>query len=147
MLQRHLPKPFLQRYANMHVLFLVRTNKCIGLFNSLTKTFFLFLLLGWWVGLQCLLPWKKERWRDETELGCWGRHWRIRLAVPAADKCFGVIIAVVSVPSSPPCSNNLYPDSSPGPSVRSGCPRAWPEQQRRSLDCSAAPATPHTSSC
>lgn len=69
-------------------------------------------------------------WRAETELGCWGGHWRIGIAVPAADKCFGVVIAVLSVPSSLPCSNDLYPDPSPGPSVQSGCPQPWPEQQR-----------------
>lgn len=99
----------------MNVLLLVRTNKCVGLFNSLTFFFFFsYRIIGW---------------RNETELGFWGRHWRIGIDVPVADKRFGVIIAVVSLPSSLPCSNNLYPDPLPGPSVWSGCPWAWPEQR------------------
>ena len=48
-----------------------------------------------------------------------GRHCRIRLAVPAADKQFRVIIAAASVPSPPPCSNSSYPDPSSGASVQS----------------------------
>lgn len=47
-----------------------------------------------------------------------GGHCRIRLAVPAANKQFRIIIAVVSIPS-PPCSNSSYPDSSSGASVQS----------------------------
>lgn len=116
----------------MHVLFLIRTNECVGLFNSLI-IFFSFVMVGW---------------RNKTELGCWERPWRIGIAVSAADKHFGVIIAVVSVPSSLPCSNNLYPDPFPGPSVWSGAHRpGLSSRERRLLDCPAASVIPHASSC